>query len=212
MIIECGNCEAKVDGIEIGEVKYNYKNMNRGGLPNPHQKVRAILLQCPACKWPILAEQSGSSLTAPKIDKWKGTLRRIYPPTETSLDYSIPRNVRVILQEARDCFNSKVFNACATMCGRVLEEICVYYKTKSSTIYRGIQELKDRKIIDDTIYQWADLLRQQRNIGAHADPKKFNREDAQDLLDFTIEICNYIFVMKMKFDSFVERDNKQKNQ
>jgi hypothetical protein len=64
------------------------------------------------------------------------------------------------------------------MCGRALERICRHYNTKSKILAKGIEELLDRKIIDDRLYEWGEVLREQRNLGAHATEGKISRIDA----------------------------------
>jgi hypothetical protein len=64
-------------------------------------------------------------------------------------------------------------------------------------------------IIDKRLHEWGDELRKHRNLAAHASGVKFNLIDAKDLYDFSTAICEYVFVLTEKFDSFKERQAKQ---
>ena len=49
-------------------------------------------------------------------------------------------------------------------------------------------------------------FRHERNLGAHAfTGTKATREDARDILDFAIAICEYIFVLSAKYDAYQKR-------
>jgi hypothetical protein len=96
------------------------------------------------------------------------------------------------------------------MCGRAIEAICAEHKTKSKNLGVGLKELRDKKIIDQRLFEWGDTLRQQRNIGAHANEEEISREDARDILDFALAICEYVFVLSEKYKEFQARQ-KQKS-
>ncbi|NGM83391.1 DUF4145 domain-containing protein [Paenibacillus sp. 7124] len=91
------------------------------------------------------------------------------------------------------------------MCGRVIESICKDHNTKSGNLLNGLKILLEKQIIDKKIYDWADALRLHRNIGAHANEEVIIKEDARDLLDFSFAICNYVYILTLKFKSFMAR-------
>ncbi|MDO9107219.1 MAG: DUF4145 domain-containing protein [Methylovulum sp.] len=72
-------------------------------------------------------------------------------------------------------------------------------------ICRDYQELREKSLIDDRLFEWGEALRMHRNIGAHATSTKISKDDARDLLNFTQAICEYIFVLTEKFNKFKER-------
>ena len=144
----------------------------------------------------------------PKEWEWSD-LTRYWPEPVEPLDYSIPARTRKSLEEARKCFRAQAFSACAVMCGRAIEATCAEYKTKSKTLAAGLKELRDRKVIDQRLFEWAEALREQRNIGAHATEEDVSREDARDVLDFSIAICQYVFVLSQKYDDFKKRQAKR---
>jgi hypothetical protein len=94
------------------------------------------------------------------------------------------------------------------MCGRALEGVCVHFKTKNTILYAGLKELRDTKVIDERLFTWGDELRKVRNLGAHASTEKVPKDDAKDVLNFLHAICDYVFVLSRRFDSFMKRREK----
>jgi hypothetical protein len=75
----------------------------------------------------------------------------------------------------------------------------------------GLKELLDRKIIDERLHRWSEELRLHRNVAAHAGGEKISHQDADDLYTFALAICEYVFVLSAKFESFLERKRKRVN-
>jgi hypothetical protein len=198
MIIECANCESKVDA----NVKGHYDYVT----PEDHETIRALLLICPVCKEPMLGCQDQYQ-NGPDSFQWSNT-KRLWPAPDKYISWNIPDIVRVSLEEAHICLKSKAYNACAVMCGRALEGVCSKYGTKTNILAKGLKELLDKGVIDNRLFQWSEELRKHRNIGAHATDEKITKEDARDLLDFVNAICEYVFVLKDKYDKFLKRKKK----
>jgi hypothetical protein len=97
------------------------------------------------------------------------------------------------------------------MCGRALEGMCLEFKLSKKVLAGGLKELLDKGIIDKKIFSWGDELRKHRNIGAHATDQKNTKDDARDVLDFAIAICDYVFVLTFKFEEFMKRQAKTTN-
>lgn len=94
------------------------------------------------------------------------------------------------------------------MCGRTIEGVCKHHDSKTRNLAGGLKKLKDDGIIDARLYNWGEALRSHRNLGAHATTEKVSKEDARDLLDFSIAICEYVFVLNEKFNRFQARQKK----
>jgi len=199
MIIECHRCEAKVDGVVIGEHKEPFD-------PAKGPPFKAVLLKCPACGEALLGG-SDHYQTGPDTSEWS-ELTRLWPHQESNIHWEIPAIARNSLVEARKCYKAKVYDACAVMSGRTLEGVCKHYKTTSKNLYSRLKELKDNRIIDERLYQWSEELRKHRNMGAHARVEKISKEDAKDLLDFAQAFCDYVFVLNAKFNRFMERKDE----
>ena len=72
-------------------------------------------------------------------------------------------------------------------------------------IGKGLAQLKAKGIIDDRLFAWAEALRKERNIGAHASEQDTTRENAQDVIDFTIAIFDYVYTLSEKYDKYLAR-------
>lgn len=198
MIVECPHCESKVDCEEKGDVKIN---LEHAGVPT-----KAVLLECKICKNPLFG---WSELIQTGEDEWEwGEVNRQWPPPDSEIDYDIPEIARISLIEAKHCFKATAFSACAVMCGRTIEGVCKHHDPNTTNLASGLKKLKDDGVIDNRLYDWGEALRKHRNLGAHATTVKVSKEDARDLLDFSIAICEYIFVLNAKFQRFQERQKK----
>lgn len=163
------------------------------------------LFKCPAYGLAIV----GRAQTAIGLD---GILEfshteRVYPsPDRVQLSAAIPEPARKDLQDAQKCHSVGIHSASAVLCGRAIERI-VRDKTGEMTIAKGLQKLLDDRIIDERLYSWADALRKERNIAAHATDDEITAENARDLLDFAVAIYEYVYVLHDKYIEFCKRKN-----
>jgi hypothetical protein len=198
MIIECPHCESKVDCDEKGHVDIS--------LEYTDVPTKVMLLVCKVCGNALLGM---SELIQIDYDTWEwDSASRLWPAPETEVDWTIPEIVRNSLIEAQICFKAKAYSACAVMCGRAIEGVCKCYDSETKTLASGIKKLREAGVIDERMYSWAEALRENRNLGAHATTERVTKEDARDLLDFSIAICEYIFILYEKFDCFQKRRAK----
>lgn len=199
MLIDCPYCEAKVDAKVIGaHESYN---------PEEGPPSRISLLECPKCKESLVGGQDRFSNE--NGDYWTDT-NRLWPRPDRSISWFLPSIVRVSLQEANRCSRAGAYTACAVMCGRALEGLCLHHNTKAKNLNHALKELLTKGIIDNRLHQWGDALRQLRNIGAHASKVAISKEDATDVLDFLHAIVDYVFVLNDRFEKFMSRQ-KNKN-
>ena len=195
MLIECHQCKARVDATVIGmhEEKEIFDN-------------RTYLLACPSCKTALV----GFTEESIRNDKpyWPD-LTRVYPRPRRLLGSSIPTIVRQSIDEAERCMQAGAHLASAAMCGRALEAVCRHFGTKDTYLGKGIQELKDKGIIDNRLLEWSEELRDARNNAAHATDAAVSPQDAEDLLTFTYAIIDYVFLLALKFQRFKKRQQER---
>jgi hypothetical protein len=200
MIVECPYCEA----IVAGKVLADHESYNPAEDPAPFT---AALLECPGCKQTLV----GGYYTFADSDgrKVKEEPGRLWPVPRRLFDSDIPELVRTSLEEAEKCFRASAYGACAVMCGRALEGACHHFNVKSKNLGAGLRELRDTQVIDGRLFTWATELQKSRNLSAHATGERISKGDAQDLLEFTNAICEYLFVLSAKFEKYMERKAKQ---
>ncbi len=198
MITECPHCDSKVDCEEKGSVGIDPELT---GAP-----AKVVLLECKVCKNPLFG---WTEVVQTSHDDWDWDhVTRLWPEPDRDVDGEIPAIARISLIEAKTCFKAKAYSACAVMCGRTLEGVCKNHDSKTKSLASGLKKLREDGIIDNRLFDWGDALRKHRNLGAHATTERVTRNDARDLLDFCIAICEYVFVLNEKFNRFQERQNK----
>jgi hypothetical protein len=130
---------------------------------------------------------------------------RVYPATRHRGGFGIPDAILKSLREAETCFQSNAFTACSIMCRKALEGMCEHLGVRERTLGRSLKELRNIGSIDENLYAWADALRVIGNEAAHDSRWSAQRQDAQDVLDFTEAILVYIFVYRHRFTEFTRR-------
>ncbi len=140
-------------------------------------------------------------------DGW-GTPVRIYPPRDRSLHCSVPKRIRQAFTEARICLRSKAPTAAAIMCRKTLEGVCSEHGVKSGTLAAQLKKLKENGVIEGRLFEWAEALRTIGNEAAHGVEFVVSPEDAQDTLEFTEALIEYVFTYRDKIESFKKRRAK----
>lgn len=196
MIINCPTCEARIDAKIHGQREFYDREVD--AFP-----YRVALLECVTCHQTLVGFQEYIQL--PDEEAVWTDADRVWPEPKRLISGAIPDIVRISLEEADRCFQAGAFSATAVMCGRSLEGVCVHFKTKATNLNSGLRELRDQKVIDERLFTWGDELRKVRNLGAHATTEKVSREDAQDVLNFVHAICDYVFVLRLRFENFMNR-------
>jgi hypothetical protein len=201
MLIHCYYCLARVDAETVGATY---------GAESESERYRVSLLKCPSCHQPLVArDELVEDGQFGEPDVWSAPVR-VWPSPESDLPPSIPSLIRASLIEANLSRRAGAFTASVVMTGRALEAMCRHFETKSKVFAHGLKELLDREIIDKRLFRWSEELRVHRNLAAHATDEQFSHDDAEDLFTFATAICDYVFVLKEKFDSFMERKEAKK--
>jgi Domain of unknown function (DUF4145) len=194
MIAECPYCELTVDCEDKGHIDCD----TGSGYPT-----KVVLLKCKICQKPLLGI---AEMFQVDHEKWEWeAASRLWPDPEADINGTIPELVRNSLIEAKLCFKAKAYSACTVMCGRAIEGVCKHHDAEIKSLATGLKKLRESGVIDERMYSWGEALRISRNLGAHATTEQINQEDARDLLDFSIAICEHIFILNVKFDRFKQR-------
>jgi hypothetical protein len=114
--------------------------------------------------------------------------------------------------------------AACVMLGRALEAVCLDILETDATILpttsmptpkkkimlgEGIKILKEKRIIDDRLYDWSQELHAFRNLAAHPTEISISREDAEDLQSFVYAIIDYIYDLTDRYNEFKARMKKR---
>ncbi|HEX5127836.1 MAG TPA: DUF4145 domain-containing protein [Rhodocyclaceae bacterium] len=162
-----------------------------------------FLVQCPSCKCALF----GSSVTVQdEFNNWSwDTAERLWPtPLVAEVGPAIPEAARRDIKDAQKCLTHGIYSASAVLCGRALERL-IKEKSGVPMIAKGLAELKAKGVIDERLFSWAEALRKERNIGAHASDEDTTKENAQDIIDFTIAIFDYVYTLSEKYEKYIAR-------
>jgi hypothetical protein len=199
MLIECAFCNSKVDAKVLAE-----QEAPRGDFGEP---TKYVFVTCPICKNAHVG-LSEEFQFGPDDFAWSA-LKRVWPSPPRQFGDNVPLLVRSSIDEAEKCYRAEAYNACAVMCGRAIEGICVQLAGEKN-IAKGLQKLKAKNIIDTRLFEWAESLRKERNIGAHASGDDTSQKDARDILDFARGIIEYIFVLSARYEAYKLRKTNKK--
>jgi hypothetical protein len=185
MVVECTQCGVTVDGLVVA----SYESYEEGTCTTG----RYTLLKCPRCESPALMLQTDDF--APLGED---TPTRIYPEREiTSL--SIPVNIRHTFAEAQLCFRSKAYTAAAIMCRKTLEGLADEHKINSRNLADALIKMREQGIIENRLYEWAEALRISGNEAAHGVVTTVSAQDANDIIEFTNALLEYVFTFQDRF-------------
>lgn len=185
MILECTACGALVNAEEL----YSYVRSTNDAFDYNY-----ILLKCPRCERPFLVDD----------DEHFGTMR-LYPPADDRVNPALPEPLKNAYKEAVACFKAKAYTATAIMCRKTLEGICVEHAAKGGNLVKMLKDLKDKGVIENRLFEWADALRISGNEAAHDVNVTTSGEDARDILEFTNALLEYVFTFRDKFEEFKKR-------
>jgi hypothetical protein len=192
--IFCSYCTARVQASVLAEREYP------ADIDTDASKYQ--FLECSQCRNVILGraemEEDG------EFGAGWGYPNRKWPLPDTELHPNIPSSVRSSLEEARRCFANNSYMACAVMCGRAIEGLS-RDKTGATYLGEGLEKMKQAKIIDEKLFEWGQALQKERNIGAHAGEDTVSYQTANDVLDFSLAITEYVYVLDEKFKSYKAR-------
>jgi hypothetical protein len=193
MLVECPDCAAYVDGELISEYIDSDDPSGTVGMYS--------FLKCPRCRRPFILLQidDGPGWEAP---------RRLYPPVELAVSRAIPDTLRSDYLEARACFRAKAYTATAIMCRKTLEGIAEENGITGRNLATALVQMKDKGIIENRLFEWADALRISGNEAAHGANSQISAQDASDVLEFTHALLEYVFTFQEKFLEFKNRQKR----
>ena len=190
IVIDCPECAVRVKASVVGEL-YNLDGD------------AYALVECPSCHIPLFGY--ACSYMNEYGNLVLDTAERLWPaPAIVELGPAIPEAARHDIKDAQKCVSHGIFSAAAVLCGRALERL-IKEKAGNYTIAKGLAELKAKEVIDQRLYDWAEALRKERNIGAHASEEDTTKENAQDILDFTVAIFDYVYTLSDKYEKYMCR-------
>lgn len=191
VVIDCPHCSARANAVVRGSVQYTESDN------------AVVLAECPSCQAALLGV---TQLFQNEHNNWQYEhAERVWPaPTSVEVSPTIPSNARRDITDAQKCIAHGINSAAVVLCGKALERLA-QEKAPAKTLAASLIALKANGVIDERLSLWADALRKERNIGAHATDEEVSKENAQDVLDFTIAIFEYVYTLTEKYTEFMSR-------
>ncbi|MEH1928557.1 DUF4145 domain-containing protein [Nostoc sp.] len=216
MILNCLNCKALVDAQEISNYKnditdiddYQSTSYDCNELLSTYEEY--TFLKCPLCWKPFLTYLIYNNDYGHGSDFRKLKFITLYPVSDKTINSEVSISIKKAFDEALCCFENKIFTACVIMCRKAIEGVCKEHKIEKGNLKEKLILMKKEGIIDQNIFDWADALRLSGNDAAHDLDVTFSLEDAEDIIEFTYAIIEYVFTYREKFILFIER-KKSKN-
>lgn len=161
-----------------------------------------FLVRCPSC----LGALFGRGVSYMNEDEWELAIaERLWPePPSADVAGEIPERARRDIKDAQKALSHGIYSAAAVLCRRALARL-IRKKAGASMIGKGLADLKAKGVIDQRLFDWAEELRKERNLGSLASDDETTKENAQDLVDFTIAIFEYVYAVAEKHEKYVTR-------
>ena len=138
------------------------------------------------------------------------TYKESYPlgNPEASVDKTIPAGVRDDYVEALRCRSVSAYKATVVMCRRALQASCRNFKAEGKKLIHQIDDLATKGKITTALKEMAHDVRDIGNEGAHPDEDGLGNvtpEDADDIIEFTRQYFEHVYVMPARSDAFRKR-------
>lgn len=197
----CTQCNSIVET----EVIHNYhieehsnEDLHGGG-------VLVKLSRCLRCRNPFLSEIDYSYI---EDNYWESSNIQLYPNTENEAIKNCPKIVINPYQEALKCYRAHAYDACVIMCRKGIEAICIDKGEEKGNLVTKLKNLKEKGILEGTLFKWTDELRLIGNDGAHSHEQIVTQQDAKDALDFFDALITYLYHLVSQYDALVNRRKK----
>ena len=119
----------------------------------------------------------------------------VFPhPAPSPTDPLIPKDLAADLDEAKKCFSTESYRACAAMSRRVVQLACIQKGAKKPNLVDQISELSTAGVITKDIEEWATVVRWIGNDAAHPNKDVVTKDDAEDCLKLAEQFLHVLFV------------------
>lgn len=197
----CTQCNSIVET----EVIHNYHIEQRCNEDLQGGGVLVKLSRCLRCRNPFLSEIDYSYI---EDNYWESSNIQLYPNTENEAIKNCPKIVINPYQEALKCYRAHAYDACVIICRKGIEAICIDKGEEKGNLVTKLKNLKDKGILEGTLFKWTDELRLIGNDGAHSHEQIVTQQDAKDALDFFDALITYLYHLVSQYDALVNRRKK----
>lgn len=197
-------CPACNSIVETGVIfSYTYDVMHTDELQNEGTAI--LLSKCLNCERPILTEEHFQNI---EEHSWSNNKIQLYPLIDNIALKNAPEIVINPYKEATKCYRAQAYEACVIMCRKGIEAICEDKGETKGNLAEKLRKLKEKKVLEDTLYNWTNELRLIGNDGAHSHNQIVTQQDAKDSLDFFDALITYLYHLVDQYNKLKARRNK----
>lgn len=197
----CPNCNSIVETGIIFEYAYNVTYTDE--LQN--NGTALILSKCLNCDSPFLTEEEFQNI---EEFSWTNNKVQLYPITDNIALKNAPDIVTNPYKEAQKCYRAQAYEACVIMCRKGIEAICTDKGEVKGNLADKLKKLKEKSVLEETIYNWSNELRLIGNDGAHSHEKIIDQQDAKDSIDFFDALITYLYHLVDQYNKLKARRTK----
>jgi len=167
-----------------------------------NEGIAVSLSKCLNCNNPFLTQEHFQNI---EEHSWNNDQHQLYPLADNIALLNAPDIVINPYKESHKCYRAQAYEACVIMCRKGIEAICSDKgETKGILAYK-LKKLKDKNILEETFYNWANELRLIGNDGAHSHDNKVDKQDAKDSLDFFDALITYLYHLVDQYNKLKTR-------
>jgi hypothetical protein len=197
----CPTCNAIVETGVIFSYSYNVTHTDE----LQSEGIEIELSKCLNCESPILIEEQFQSI---EDHTWTNHKVQLFPLTDNLALKNAPEIVIGPYKEASKCYRAQAYDACVIMCRKGIEAICIDKGETKGNLAQRLKNLKDKRILEDTLYNWTNELRLIGNDGAHSHDQIVTQLDAKDSMDFFDALITYLYHLVDQYNKLKSRRNK----
>lgn len=200
----CPRCEKQSSFEYVNSLPLTFDGgyiVERSGANQPTFNERITSLVCRHCNQGVLVleeqwigehrakeRKGGGNVT------WRGF--HWWPLAGARLHAAIPAPIQGIYNEGVLALAANCPRAAAVMARRTLEAVAVDKGELTGTLAQRLHSLSSKGFLHPSLVDWVREVRLVGNAGAHYDPMDIvDRQDAQQLMDFILELLNYLYVL-----------------
>ena len=143
-------------------------------------------------------------------------IESIFPSIESTVDERVPDGIAKDFIEAARCFNISAFKASVVISRRTIQKMCLNLgANKGEKLYEQIDQLKQAGKLHPDLADIATEIRFLGNDGAHPVDDgldEITNEDAKEILDFTAELLDDLYVRPQKVLAMKKKREDKKSE
>lgn len=201
IVLTCPHCEARKMTFDVASSNFFCKGFTK------------FLCQCRHCEEVVVVtgtEGHWNGVDFGEVQNGKISIHSVFPqPSEPVPPPDTPDDVAKPFINGLTALSVGLIDSAGNSFRTTLEKATSHLLERLGTagqehakksLYNRIEFLKDNHLITPALYDWAHIIRDLGNKGAHSDPE-FSESQATELKKFTEQFLYYVFTMPARVES-----------